>query len=161
MIKLSLNDVQVNAIDDIFNFAYVEDVTGAIEISGVSLTAGTKLNGYIIGVKSSDNLDYSNPDFGQEVKLVASSDETFTVETVSLVSTPVEVAAIASAENHGRLMTISNVEIKMEGRFYYAYEGEDKVQVKDAFGVLPDDYEWLGVTTETADCPPSEYRKTC
>ena len=142
MIKLALKDVQVNAIDDIFNFAYVEDATGAIEISGIALTAGTKLNGYIIGTKSSDNLDYSDPDFGQEVKLSASSDDTFTAEAIDLVATPVEIASIASAENHGRLMTISNVEIKKEGRFYYAYQGEDKVQVKDAFGVLPADYEW-------------------
>ena len=76
MIKLSLNGAQVNAIDDIFNFAYVEDATGAIEISGITLTAGTRLNGYIIGTKSSDNLDYSDPDFGKEIKLTASSDET-------------------------------------------------------------------------------------
>ncbi len=142
MIKLSLNGAQVNAIDDIFNFAYVEDATGAIEISGITLTAGTRLDGYIIGSKSSDNLDYSNPDFGQEIKLTASSDETFTAEATDLVATSVEVAAIASAENHGRLMIISNVDIKKEGRFYYAYQGEDKVQVKDAFGVLPANYEW-------------------
>ncbi len=142
MIKLSLNGAQVNAIDDIFNFAYVEDATGAIEISGITLTAGTRLDGYIIGTKSSDNLDYSDPDFGQEIKLTASSDETFTAEATDLVATSVEVAAIASAENHGRLMIISNVDIKKEGRFYYAYQGEDKVQVKDAFGVLPVDYEW-------------------
>lgn len=142
MIKLSLNGVQVNAIDDIFNFAYVEDATGAIEITGITLTAGTRLNGYIIGTKSSDNLDYSDPDFGKEIKLTASSDETFTAEATDLAATSVEVAAIASAENHGRLMIISNVEIKKEGRFYYAYQGEDKVQVKDAFGVLPADYEW-------------------
>ena len=142
LIKLALNGTQVNAIDDIFNFAYVEDATGAIEISGITLTAGTKLNGYVIGTKSSDNLDYSDPDFGLEIKLTATTDETFTAETTDLVATPVEVAAIGTAENHGRLMVISDVEIKKEGRFYYAYQGEDKIQVKDAFGVLPADYEW-------------------
>jgi len=142
LIKLTLNGAQVNAIDDIFNFAYVEDATGAIEITGITLSPGTKLNGYVIGTKSSDNLDYADPDFGKEIKLAAASDETFTAESTDLVATSVEVAAIAKAENHGRLMTISNVEIKKEGRFYYAYQGEDKVQVKDAFGVLPADYEW-------------------
>jgi len=142
VVKLTLTNAQVNAIDDIFNFAYVEDATGAIEISGITLTANTLLNGYVIGTKSSDALDFSNPDAGREIKLAATDDKTFTATATTLTAKAVEVAAIASAENHGRLMVISNVEIKKEGRFYYAYNGEDKVQVKDAFMVLPVDYEW-------------------
>ena len=142
VVKLTLTNAQVNAIDDIFNFAYVEDATGAIEISGITLTANTLLNGYVIGTKSSDVLDFSNPDAGREIKLAATDDKTFTATAATLTAKAVEVAAIASAENHGRLMVISNVEIKKEGRFYYAYNGEDKVQVKDAFMVLPGDYEW-------------------
>ncbi len=142
VVKLTLTNAQVNAIDDIFNFAYVEDATGAVEISGVTLTANTLLNGYVIGTKSSATLDYSNPDAGLEIKLAATDDKTFTATEATLTAKAVEVAAIASAENHGRLMVISNVEIKKEGRFYYAYNGEDKVQVKDAFMVLPTDYEW-------------------
>lgn len=142
VVKLTLTNAQVNAIDDIFNFAYVEDATGAIEISGITLTANTLLNGYVIGTKSSDALDFSNPDAGREIKLAATDDKTFTATAATLTAKAVEVAAIASAENHGRLMVISNVEIKKEGRFYYAYNGEDKVQVKDAFMVLPVDYEW-------------------
>lgn len=142
LIRLALNGAQVNTIDDIFNFAYVEDATGAIEISGIPLTAGTKLNGYVIGTKSSDNLDFSDPDFGKEIKLAATTGETFTAEATLLVATPVEVAAIGTAENHGRLMVISDVEIRKEGRFYYAYQGQDKLQVKDAFSVLPADYQW-------------------
>ena len=142
VVKLTLTNAQVNAIDDIFNFAYVEDATGAVEISGITLTANTLLNGYVIGTKSSATLDYSNPDAGLEIKLAATDDKTFTATEATLTAKAVEVAAIASAENHGRLMVISNVEIKKEGRFYYAYNGEDKVQVKDAFMVLPTDYEW-------------------
>lgn len=141
-VKLLLDGAQVNAIDDIFNFAYIEDATGAIELSGLTLTAGTKLSGYVIGTKSSDNLDFSNPEFGKEVKLAATSDATFSAAAADLEATVVEVSAIAKAENHGRLMCINNVQIKKEGRFYYAYQGEDKVQVKDAFFVLPADYEW-------------------
>ena len=142
VIKLALTNAQVNAIDDIFNIAYVEDASGAVEVSGVTLTASTLLNGYIIGTKSSDVLDFANPDAGREIKLAATDDQTFEATTATLTATAVEVAAIANAENHGRLMVISNVEIKKEGRFYYAYSGEDKVQVKDAFMVLPADYEW-------------------
>ena len=142
VIKLALTNAQVNAIDDIFNIAYVEDASGAVEVSGVTLTASTLLNGYIIGTKSSDVLDFANPDAGREIKLAATDDQTFEATAATLTATAVEVAAIANAENHGRLMIISNVEIKKEGRFYYAYSGEDKVQVKDAFMVLPADYEW-------------------
>ena len=126
------NDETVEPVAEIFD----------LEVDNIGAFRAARLDGYIIGSKSSDNLDYSDPDFGKEIKLTASSDETFTAEATDLVATSVEVAAIASAENHGRLMIISNVDIKKEGRFYYAYQGEDKVQVKDAFGVLPADYEW-------------------
>lgn len=141
-VKLTLTNAHVNAVDDIFNYAYLEDASGAVEVTGITLTAGNVLNGYVIGTKSSDVLDYSNPDGGREIKLAATDDKTFTATAASLTATAIEVAAIANAENHGRLMVISNVEIKKEGRFYYAYSGEDKVQVKDAFMVLPTDYEW-------------------
>ncbi|MBQ9357247.1 MAG: hypothetical protein IJT98_08185 [Prevotella sp.] len=142
VVKLTLNNAQVNALDDIFNLAYVEDATGAIEVSGITLTAGQLLNGYIIGTKSSSALDFANPEFGDEIKLIATDGDTFTATEGTLVATNVEVTTIATAEYHGRLLTIKNVEIQKEGRFYYAYSGEDKVQVKDAFMVLPADYEW-------------------
>lgn len=141
-VKLSLNKAQVNAIDDIFNLAYLEDASGAVEVTGITLTAGTVLDGYVIGTKSSTALDFADPDAGTEIKLAATDDQTFVATTASLSATSIEVAAIANAENHGRLMVINDVEIKKEGRFYYAYSGEDKVQVKDAFMVLPTDYEW-------------------
>jgi hypothetical protein len=141
-VKLSLNKAQVNAIDDIFNLAYLEDASGAVEVTGITLTAGTVLDGYVIGTKSSTALDFADPDAGSEIKLAATDAQTFVATTASLSATSIEVAAIANAENHGRLMVINDIEIKKEGRFYYAYSGEDKVQVKDAFMVLPTDYEW-------------------
>ena len=141
-VKLTLTNAQVNAVDDIFNFAYVEDATGAIEISGITMTAATKLNGYVVGTKSSDNLDFSDPDFGKEIKLAAEDATTFEATEATLTATAVEVANIAKAENHGRLMTISNIEVKKYGRFFYAYSGEDSIQVKDAYFVMPFDFNW-------------------
>lgn len=143
VVKLTLKDAQVNAYDDIFNFYFVEDATGAISISGVQLAAGNVLNGYVIGTKSSDALDWSgdHPDY-VEVKLAATKGDTFTAEAGTLSGTEVEVGSIANAASHGRLLTVSNVDIKKVGRFYFAYSGEDSVQVKDAYMVLPLDYEW-------------------
>ena len=143
VVKLALNNAQVNAFDDLFGFYFIEDATGATGISGVQLAVGNVLNGYVIGKKSSSALDWSgeHPDY-IEIKLIANSGDTFTAEAGTLSSTDIEVAAIANGANHGRLLTVNNVDIVKEGRFYYAYSGEDKVQVKDAYMVLPSDYEW-------------------
>ena len=143
VVKLTLKDAQVNAFDDIFNFYFIEDATGATTISGLTLRAGDVLNGYVIGKKSSDQLDWSgeHPDY-VEHKLAASNGDNIKAEAATLDGTPIEVGAIADGKNHGRLLTVSNVEIRKEGRFYYAYSGEDRVQVKDAYMVLPYDYEW-------------------
>lgn len=142
-VKLTLKDAQVNVFDDIFNFYFIEDATGATGLTGVSFNAGDCLNGYIIGTKSSSALDYSGeyPDY-VEIKLAASNADNVKAEAGELKSTPIEVGAIADGKNHGRLLTVNNVEIRKEGRFYYAYSGDDRVQVKDAYMVLPYDYEW-------------------
>jgi len=142
-VKLTLKDAQVNAFDDIFNFYFIEDATGATGLTGVTLNAGDRLNGYIIGTKSSEALDWSGdyPDY-VEIKLAANNADNVTAEAGDLKSTTIEVGAIADGKNHGRLLTVSNVEIRKEGRFYYAYSGDDRVQVKDAYMVLPNDYEW-------------------
>ena len=142
-VKLTLKDAQVNVFDDIFNFYFIEDATGATGLTGVSFNAGDCLNGYIIGTKSSSALDYSGeyPDY-VEIKLAASNADNVKAEAGELKSTAIEVGAIADGKNHGRLLTVNNVEIRKEGRFYYAYSGDDRVQVKDAYMVLPYDYEW-------------------
>ena len=148
IVKLALNNARVNAYNDIFNFYYVEDASGATEFKGlgVSLKGGDLLNGFVIGKKSSSQLDFSgdHPDYLEHTLSAVESTSTddFTITEGTLTGTPIEVAAIANAANHGRLLTISNVEIVKEGRFYYAYSGEDKVQVKDELAVLAADYEW-------------------
>ena len=143
-VKLQLTDARINAFNDIFSYYYLEDASGALILKGISqqLKAGDVLNGYVIGTKSSSSLDWSGdyPDY-VEYTLVAAA-ENFAVGEGLLTGTLVEVGAIANADNHGRLLTIENVTIQKEGRFYYAYSGEDKVQVKDELGVLPADYEW-------------------
>ena len=52
--KLTLDKARVNGYYDLRGAYYVEDATGAVAIKGVTLTAGTVLNGYITGTKSND-----------------------------------------------------------------------------------------------------------
>lgn len=157
-VKFYLNNARVNAFNPLFNLAYVEDETGITELnlkrSGIIVKNGDVLNGYIIGVKEVKDLDYSgtNPDLKENLlnKNDYTSSLTFTATAGEVVAVEATVAEAAKAGNHGRIMKLSDVTIEKVGRFYYAAQGENRIQLADEFSLYDYGYEWpstiIGVT---------------
>ena len=84
---------------------YVEDATGATVIKGVELTAGTALNGYIIGTKSID----ASVDMNSEIvehQLTATDASTFEASATTLEGTVMTIDAIGVQANYGKLITV-------------------------------------------------------
>ena len=143
-VKLTLTDAQVNGT---FNGYYVEDATGATVFKSVNLTAGTKLNGYIIGTKSTDtNIDFmNNPAEAVEYQLTAaeSSEPTFTETATTLVGTPMTITEACTQATYAKLVTLKNVAITGSGQNKTLTDGEgNTMKARDYMGVLPTDYTW-------------------
>lgn len=144
-VKLTLTNARVNG--SLWGTFYVEDASGATAIKGVSLTLGTALNGYVVGTKSTVEVDYVNdPSQAVEYLLTAdASQSSFTATTTELVGTPMTIADACTQANYGKLVSFSDVTIAQIG------DGNNK-QVKDAAGnslrtrdlfeVLPEGYTW-------------------
>ena len=140
----------INAYNDLFYIYYVEDETGVAEICvkgyEANFKGGDVLNGYLVGQKATNQLDYMGdyPDMMEHILNFTDQTSTdgLTITEGTLEPTEVTVAEACTEGNHGRLMKISDVTIQKEGRFWYAYQGNDRIQVKDELGVLPYDYEW-------------------
>lgn len=68
VVKLTLTNARVNA--ELYGTYYVEDATGATAVKGVTLTKGKLLNGYFIGKKATEDVDYVNtPSQGLEYSI--------------------------------------------------------------------------------------------
>jgi len=132
--KLTLNNVQVNGYDGIFNTYFIEDATGATQLVGLPITAnkGDKLSGSIVGEKAYDEWSYAHQMKASE----GTTAETVTVGTGTLSATTVALAAAGSEDNVGKLVKLENVSIEKVGRFWYAKSGDDQIQLYDLFGVL-------------------------
>jgi hypothetical protein len=153
LVKLTLADARVNAFNDLDRAYYVEDASGATVIKGVNLTKGTKLNGYIIGTKGSEDVDYVNdPSQAYEYSLtvVDASLSAFEATETELVGTPMTIAEAAAQANYGRLVTLSDVEITQIGNGMNKQLKDvagNTMKARDLFGVLPYDYEWPAKAT--------------
>ena len=153
LVKLTLADARVNAFNDLDRAYYVEDASGATVIKGVNLTKGTKLNGYIIGTKGSEDVDYVNdPSQAYEYSLtvVDASLSAFEATETELVGTPMTIAEAAAQANYGRLVTLSNVKIEAigNGMNKLLTDAENNtMKTRDLFGVLSSEYTWPAKAT--------------
>ncbi len=151
--KLMLTNARVNAFNDLDQAYYVEDASAATVVKGISLTAGTLLNGYIIGTKSTTDVDYVNdPSQGLEYSLTVSdpSLSAFEAAETTLAGTPMTIAEACSQVNYGKLVTLSNVEIAAIGNGKNKQLKDalgDTMKARDLFGVLPENYEWPAKAT--------------
>ena len=143
-VKLTLTNAKVNGAKG--GDYYVEDATGATVIKGIELTAGTALNGYIVGKKSTDNtIDYMNdPAVAVEYQLTASDASTFEATATTLTGTVLTGAEAAAQANYGRLITLENVAISGGGQNKtLTVDGTAlPIKARDYMGVLPADYTW-------------------
>ena len=146
VVKLTLTDARVNA--SLYNVFYVEDASGATAIKGVNLTVGTKLNGYIVGKKGTEDVDYVNtPSQGLEYSLTVEdpSLSSYTSSAADMVGTPMTIAEASVQASYGKLVTISDVTITQIGTGYNKQleDADGKtMRARDLFGVLPDGYTW-------------------
>jgi len=142
-VKLTLTNARVNA--DHGGKYYVEDATGATVFKGLTLTAGTQLNGYIVGVKSTDTeIDYMNdPAVAVEHQLTATDATTFEATSATLEGTVTALNEAGSQENYGRLLTFENVTISGSGQNKTLTDANNNtIKARDYMGVLPTDYTW-------------------
>ena len=146
-VKLTLSNARVNAFYDLNNCYYVEDDWGATVLKGVRLTAGTALNGYVVGEKATEDVDYINtPSQGLEYSMTVDTNASaFEATATELVGTPMTIAQTCAQANYGKLVTLSNVSIEAIGNGYNKQltdaEG-NTMKARDLFGVLPADYTW-------------------
>ena len=140
-VKLMLTNAKVNGVksDDY----YVEDASGATVFKGLNLTAGTALNGYVIGTKSTDGSVDMNEVF-VEYALTATDASTFEATTTVLNGTVMTGAEAAVQANYGRLITLENVAISGGGQNKkLTVDGvELPIKARDYMGVLPADFTW-------------------
>lgn len=142
-VKLTLTNAKVNGN---YNGYYVEDATGATVIKGIELTAGTALNGYIVGEKKTNSsIDYMNdPAVAVEYQLTASDASTFEATATTLTGTVMTGADACAQANYGRLITLENVAISGSGQNKtLTVDGVAlAIKARDYMGVLPAEYTW-------------------
>ena len=154
VVKLTLTDARVNAYYDIDRCYYVEDASGATVVKGINLTVGTKLNGYIVGKKSTTDVDYVNdPSQGLEYALtvVDASQSAFEATETPLVGTSMTIAEVSAQANYGKLVKLSNVTITPIGNGMNKLLTDaagNTMRARDLFGVLPEGYVWPGQVSE-------------
>ena len=125
------------------SFAFLEDETGAVEISNIiniaeaknlfegGLKEGVELNGYI-------NVNYNSMAFA----LVA-NDETpnseFTITPTTVVPTPATIADVQKTENNMRYYELKDVDFAIVDEVPVFKQGEASIPVVDLFEVLPEE----------------------
>jgi len=147
-VKLTLTNARVNGFNDLSGTYYVEDASGATAIKGIGLIKGSALNGYIVGKKGTEDVDFVNtPSQGLEYSLTV-EDATlsaFEATPTELVGTAMTIAEAAQQANYGRLVTLNNVTIEAvgNGKNKQLTDAEgNTIRCRDLFGVLSADYEW-------------------
>ena len=143
-VKLTLTNAKVNGAKS--GDFYVEDASGATVFKGLNLTAGTALNGYVIGTKSTNSdIDYmSYEPAPYEPQLTATDASTFEATTTVLNGTVMTGAEAAVQANYGRLITLENVAISGGGQNKTLTVGGVALPIKarDYMGVLPAGFTW-------------------
>lgn len=143
--KLTLTNARVNA--SLYNTFYVEDASGATAIKGINLTVGTALNGYIVGKKGTEDVDYVNdPSQGLEYSLTVedASQSSFEATSSELVGTPMTIAEACEQVNYGKLVTVSNISITPigNGNNRQLTDATGNMRTRDLLFALPDGYTW-------------------
>ena len=110
LVKLTLTNARVNALNTLANPAtyYIEDASGATAVKGISLTTGKLLNGYIVGKKATEDVDYVNtPSQGYEYSLNVEDPtlSSITTSDATMTGTSMTIAEACKQENYGKLVT--------------------------------------------------------
>lgn len=143
VVKLTLTNARVNGVT--YDGCYVEDATGAIFVKGATLIAGTQLNGYIIGTKTiEEQVNYTDDtEKINQFTLTALDADHFEASEATMTGTVMALPAIATEENHGRLITVENVTTSVTGKNVTLTDGDGKTfKARDYLGNLPADYTW-------------------
>ena len=145
--KLALNNAQVNGVD--WSAAYVEDATGAVEFDGLNLDLlrGDILNGYIYVKRGQFYYDDDPSDDvpgrerPQATNDVLTSADTYTMTRGNeLQPTEFTMPELLNDANFSKLISLRNVSITKNGRFYVSEADGEQVRVNDMLGYLPLDF---------------------
>ena len=145
--KLALNNAQVNGVD--WSAAYVEDATGAVEFDGLNLDLlrGDILNGYIYVKRGQFYYDDDPSDDvpGRE-RPQATNDALTSADTYTMTRgnelqpTEFTMPELLNDVNFSKFISLRNVSITKNGRFYVAEADGEQVRVNDMLGYLPQDF---------------------
>ena len=125
------------------SFAFLEDETGAVEISNIINTAaaknlfsgelkeGVELNGYI-------NVDYSSYSFAL-VANAETADSKFTITPTTIVPTPATIADLQKPENNYRLFELKDVDVKFIDGAPVFKQNDDFIMTYNLLGTLPEE----------------------
>ena len=154
LVKLTLTNARVNALNSLASPAtyYIEDASGATAVKGISLTTGKLLNGYIVGTKATEDVDYVNtPSQGYEYSLNVEDPtlSSFTTSDATMTGTPMTIAEACKQENYGKLVTLSDVTITPigNGKNLQLTDASGSMKTRDLLFALPWDYEWPNKAT--------------
>ena len=149
LVKLTLTNARVNALNTLANPAtyYIEDASGATAVKGISLTTGKLLNGYIVGTKATEDVDYVNTSSqGYEYSLNVEDPtlSSFTTSDATMTGTSMTIAEACKQENYGKLVTLSDVTIAPigNGKNLQLTDASGSMKTRDLLFALPWDYEW-------------------
>ena len=149
LVKLTLTNARVNALNSLASPAtyYIEDASGATAVKGISLTTGKLLNGYIVGTKATEDVDFVNdPSQGYEYSLNVENPtlSSFTTSDATMTGTSMTIAEACKQENYGKLVTLSNVTIAPigNGKNLQLTDASGSMKTRDLLGVLSYDYTW-------------------
>lgn len=128
--KLAVNGAKVTFVNG--DNAYIEDETGALLLykTGLTLTAGKALTGYINGAYT----EYKGLAELTAIDITPISE--FTEADTEIVATVVTVAEANTAENVSKLVKLENVNIDVD--LQLIKQGEDEIGFYDKFGVMGD-----------------------
>ncbi|MBR6843337.1 MAG: hypothetical protein IKM77_13685, partial [Prevotella sp.] len=135
---------KVTAYADLQGVYYVEDATAATVISGVELTVGTALNGYLIGTKSTNDVDYTNVPAEYFEPMLTVTDATgVSASETTLTPTVMTITEACAQANYAKLITIENVTTAVSGRNVILTDSEENnIKARDLFGVLSTEFTW-------------------
>lgn len=133
--KLTLKDAQVTFVNG--DNTYVQDNTGAVVFykSGLELTKGTALNGYVYGVHT------IYKDLSELTAYVETNADNYTVTETELTPAIVTLADLENDEAGtytSRLVKIENLTYEYQS----LRQGENEYTIRDGFNVLPEEYEY-------------------
>lgn len=142
-VKLLLNDAKVTAYNDLQGVYYVEDATAATVIAGTELTASTALNGYLIGTKSIENVDFMNdPSLAYEHKLSVIDASAVTATETTLIPTTMTISEACVQANYAKYITIEDVTVSGGNRKTLTDSEGRTIKTYNYLGGLPEDYTW-------------------